>query len=156
MTNKLQPEDYKPIIEVEDYLYEGNIIYGTRDDEEPDSWLLEDGDIFTTKELKEEYKVRFLTCNELLEKGKEEERKRLMNITLNKKCKVCDKEINILEGSIIDYKPYHFKCYREEGIELMRKKLVNKIKKWDVEPCCHGIMQRDLLKELGEEDWIKY
>ena len=36
---------------------------------------------------------------------------------LNLHCEICNKEIHIDDGSIIERKPLHFKCYKEQGKE---------------------------------------
>lgn len=39
----------------------------------------------------------------------------------------------------------------EEAELNLKQKIANDIKKWDVEACCHGIQQRDLVKYLTGE-----
>jgi len=59
---------------VKDYLYEGNFIFGTWDHEEEgmDFFILDDGDIYSEKELNEEYKCLRLHSDKIIEKFKEE------------------------------------------------------------------------------------
>ena len=63
------------MIIVKDYIYDGNYILGffeeTKDGE--DHYLLDDGDIYTIKVLKEEwgYSVAEITSDEVIEKFKE-------------------------------------------------------------------------------------
>jgi hypothetical protein len=40
--------------------------------------------------------------------------------------------------------------YRFEDRKELLKKIKKIINEWDVEPCCHGIMQKDLLRKIGE------
>lgn len=35
--------------------------------------------------------------------------------------------------------------------EKLSKEVEEVIRNWDVEPCCHGIMQDELIKELSEK-----
>lgn len=66
------------IIIVKDYLYEGNHIVGVPYDDDfegkikdEDYFVLDDGDIYTLKQLKEsDYKVIKITSNEIIEKFK--------------------------------------------------------------------------------------
>ncbi|MEK6880788.1 MAG: hypothetical protein AABY22_14310 [Nanoarchaeota archaeon] len=36
-------------------------------------------------------------------------------IKLNHTCQICKKELYISEGTIIEGRPLHFKCYRDEA-----------------------------------------
>jgi hypothetical protein len=58
----------KGVIFVEDYLFEGNKIYGVKDDE---GWILDDGDVYSIRDLLNEgYKVSAITPLQIEEKGK--------------------------------------------------------------------------------------
>jgi hypothetical protein len=119
-SKKLKPEDFKPIIEVKDYLYAGNIIYGTKDDEEKDSWILDDGDIFTTEELREDYEIRFLTCIELLEEGKQQ-------ILNNLHCFQCDKELKKTDYMCCDDCQINMTEEEKEDIKQQTIKLIDEM-----------------------------
>jgi hypothetical protein len=79
---KLEKEaDMKGIIIIENYLFEGNKIYGIKDD---DGWVLDDGDIYSIKDLIDEgYKVSAITPLQIEEKGKQQAIKNVLEITDN-------------------------------------------------------------------------
>lgn len=45
---------------------------------------------------------------------------------------------------------------KEKARVSERKKLIRFIINFDVEPCCHGLRQRELLRVLRYDKWFKY
>lgn len=121
----LHDSEIKPIIEVENYLYDGNIIYGVRCRDMDDSWILDDGDIFSTKYLKEEYKVRFFTCEELFQKG----RKQIFEDILNVIDKLDWNEIEFEEEKVDNFGTGHYFPNKEQLKKIIREKLLKWKKK---------------------------